>query len=164
MQIELHDRLLDIPRDVLVRVVYQSRTDMDDHELEQVIATSQRNNAATGITGVLVHADGLLMQVLEGGADVVSALLTVIEDDPRHCDFDLVRLDAVTERSFGDWSMNRIELESRRLIQILYAYINREPGSSQLLRDYAAGGGWKRLSALESKHPPLQVHTQRAVQ
>jgi hypothetical protein len=59
MQIELHDRLLDIPRDVLVRVVYQSRTDMDDHELEQVIATSQRNNAATGITGVLVHADGL---------------------------------------------------------------------------------------------------------
>jgi hypothetical protein len=37
MQIELHDRLLDIPRDVLVRVVYRSRTDMDDHELEQVI-------------------------------------------------------------------------------------------------------------------------------
>jgi hypothetical protein len=93
---------------------------------------------------------------------VVSALLTVIEDDPRHCDFDLVRLDAVTERSFGDWSMNRIELESRRLIQILYAYINREPGASQLLRDYAAGGGWNRLDSLQSGQHSLQLGTQRA--
>jgi hypothetical protein len=85
----------------------------DQQELETLLATCRRNNAALGISGALVYADGSFMQVLEGDEDTVRALYARIERDPRH--HDLIVLDEGAEpvREFGDWSMAFRDLSGR---------------------------------------------------
>ena len=91
----------------LVQVVYGSTTPtvLDREELLEILRVSRRNNAAVGVTGALLYADGNVMQVLEGPAPAVEATYDRIARDPRHRRvLPLVR-GVVEARSFPDWSM-----------------------------------------------------------
>ena len=53
-------------------------------ELATLLETSRRNNAPTGITGMLLYKDGSFMQVIEGEEEEIHKLHSRISRDPRH--------------------------------------------------------------------------------
>ena len=95
----------------LVRLVYYSRNRIpaDGEALEaavqQILATSQANNAKVNITGALMFNSGCFAQVLEGLVGAVEATFERIQQDDRHGDVSLLGLDRIDHRSFGNWSM-----------------------------------------------------------
>ena len=70
-----------------------------------ILATSRRNNARDGITGLL-YADGVrFMQVLEGPNDKVEAAYARIKPDQRHRAAVVLSRREIEEREFGPWDM-----------------------------------------------------------
>jgi len=85
--------------------VSQATRDFDDAELADLLAVSRRNNASTGITGLLMYESRFFMQALEGPRAAVEALLEKIKRDPRHTDVQIVCEDTIQHRNFGPWRM-----------------------------------------------------------
>ncbi len=89
------------------RLLYIStaRTAPDRAQLEAILRTSRRNNAAAGITGLLVVGGRRFLQALEGPAAEVAATFDRIRQDPAH--FAVVELASgpITTRAFGGWAM-----------------------------------------------------------
>ena len=112
----------------MIRLVYisQAVVGITDEQIQNILRSSQRNNAANAVTGVLVYGGGLFMQVLEGSEQAVLRLYVKILDDRRHTDCRLIHISPANEQIFKQWSMavldsdpldfQRIgELRSRRL-------------------------------------------------
>ena len=97
----------------LFRIVYCSRNaacgDLNQAELEQILAASRRNNARDGVSGALLHSSGIFAQVLEGPFDSVQEAFERIQVDQRHNDIIVLQADQVDSRSFGDWAMASAE-------------------------------------------------------
>lgn len=76
--------------------------------IETILRTSRRNNAANGLTGLLVTGGRRFLQVLEGEPAALDATFARIAADPRH--FAVVRLadNPVSERLFADWRMGHV--------------------------------------------------------
>ena len=89
------------------RLLYIStaRKPLDDKTLEGILRISRRNNAAVGVTGLLVVGGRRFLQALEGPSDAVTQVFDRIARDARH--FAIVRLSTteVETRLFGDWAM-----------------------------------------------------------
>lgn len=92
---------------MLVQAIYTSTAaaSLGDAELGRILEVSIRNNAARGITGLLVYAAGRFIQVLEGEEAVVDALLADIAADARHRDFQVLVCNPIREREFSQWHM-----------------------------------------------------------
>lgn len=73
---------------------------------------SRRNNAATGITGMLLYHDGNFMQAVEGPPTALDALMERIRRDPRHHGIIVMAEETASERSFADWSMGFVGAEA----------------------------------------------------
>jgi hypothetical protein len=103
------------------QLLYVSNTarDADPAMLEDILAASRRNNPPLAITGILLHADGGFLQVLEGEADTVSALFDRIAADKRHWNTHVL-LKRMAERAFGEWSMgfHRLSQSDGEMFQI----------------------------------------------
>jgi len=97
---------------MLVRLTYASRAAaaLDAEELAAILKTSRANNATAGITGVLCHADGHFVQVIEGGRDAVNRLYARIVADARHRDVTLLGYEHVGERRYAGWSMGQANM------------------------------------------------------
>ncbi len=97
---------------MLVRLLYASRaTDtMTADSLALIMKQSKTNNAKSGITGVLCLSEGIFLQVLEGGRNVVSALYNRIANDARHRDVVLLHYQEINERCFAGWSMGEVNM------------------------------------------------------
>jgi hypothetical protein len=74
-------------------------------DLKRILEISRRNNAAVGITGLLLHVGGNFMQALEGEAHAVQALYGRIALDPRHGRLQTILARPIEDRAFPDWSM-----------------------------------------------------------
>ncbi|WP_380781300.1 BLUF domain-containing protein [Sphingomonas sp. R86520] len=89
------------------RLLYIStaRTTVTQDMIDDILRVSRRNNAAAGITGLLVVGGKRFLQVLEGTDLAIAQTFDRIQRDPRH--FAMVNLarQSITERSFGDWAM-----------------------------------------------------------
>lgn len=77
----------------------------DDAALAALLELARRNNAAVGVTGMLLYADGNFIQYLEGEADAVRGVFAKITRDPRHDGILTVTEGPVEQRVFADWSM-----------------------------------------------------------
>jgi Sensors of blue-light using FAD len=102
---------------LLFHVVYCSRAadGVDDAEVQRIVASSQRQNPARGITGVLVFGGGVFFQWIEGPRAEIENLMTILHRDPRH--HDIVSLDQteeLRERLYPDWDMERVEADDIR--------------------------------------------------
>jgi hypothetical protein len=82
-----------------------SRDNVDRALLDSILSVSRRNNAAAGISGLLVSGGRRFLQVLEGPDQAVLATYARIQSDRRHRGFVLINCQAVGERAFGEWSM-----------------------------------------------------------
>ena len=126
----------------LIQLVYRSRSLIVGAEYEKLMATCLRNNPTLGITGVLISHSGWFLQVLEGSAANVNLLFKVIEEDPRHSDFLLLRFNAIAIRDFNDWSMASIEVDEQRFINLANQALQAEDTAMSAVRDFLCYGKW----------------------
>lgn len=97
---------------MLVRLLYASRGAVaaDPEALQSILRQSRANNPRLGITGLLCCADGVFMQVLEGGREPVNRLYGRIAADSRHIDVTLLSYEEVDERRFAGWAMGQVDM------------------------------------------------------
>jgi hypothetical protein len=126
----------------LIQLVYRSRSLIEGAEYNKLMATCLRNNPTRGITGVLISHSGWFLQVLEGSAANVNSLFKVIENDPRHSNFLLLRFNAVVARDFSDWSMASIQVDEQRFLNIANQALQAEGEAMSAVRDFLCYGKW----------------------
>ena len=81
-------------------------------ELRTLLETSRRNNAARGVSGMLLYKDGNFLQVLEGREADVLEIAAKIHRDPRHRGIITLMEGFESEYQFADWSMGFCDLQS----------------------------------------------------
>ena len=97
---------------MLVRLLYVSQpigpitTTMTTSILEK----SSVYNKVQNITGVLCQGSGLWMQVLEGERAKVNTLYARIMADRKHKNVQLLSIEEIESRRFGQWSMALVYL------------------------------------------------------
>ncbi|MDR7035990.1 hypothetical protein J2X36_000726 [Methylobacterium sp. BE186] len=95
----------------LYRLVYASKNLLPGSDADaaasvaQILATSQRNNPAAGVTGALMFNAGAFAQVLEGPRRGVEDTFERIQRDMRHGDVTVLQCGPVESRGFANWSM-----------------------------------------------------------
>jgi hypothetical protein len=121
---------------MLVRLMYVSRAakPLDHEELHAILAQARANNPQHGVTGVLLTAGELFVQVLEGGRDATNRVYGRIVADPRHTDVTLLRYEEIRERRFAGWAMGQVPV-SRVNPALLMKY-----SESATLNPYAMPG------------------------
>jgi len=97
---------------MLVRLLYVSQptgpitTTVTTLILEKSIAHNKKEN----ITGVLCQGSDLWIQVLEGERSQVNSLYARIMADRNHRNIELLSMEEITHRKFGQWSMALVYL------------------------------------------------------
>lgn len=99
---------------MLHRVIYISTATrlLSENDLSVLLEVSRRNNAAEGLSGMMLYHDGSFLQVLEGPAAAVRARFERICQDDRHRN--VIRLwdGAIAARSFARWQMALVQLDA----------------------------------------------------
>ncbi len=95
---------------ILIRLIYASKVSaqfgpMDIHD---ILDKSRRNNTESGITGLLVMADGYFFQALEGERAAVHQVYAKILRDSRHSQSAILSSTEIEKRQFFDWSMGYV--------------------------------------------------------
>ncbi|MEO6525555.1 MAG: BLUF domain-containing protein [Gemmatimonadaceae bacterium] len=117
----------------LAAYVSDARLAFSKQELLELLASSRANNARSGLSGLLLHAGGNFLQALEGPEDAVRQTLARIERDSRHHHMQVLFVDHIPARLFGDWSMGFEE--AHRLNEAehpgLTSFMGRDDASSE---------------------------------
>jgi hypothetical protein len=100
----------------IFQIVYMSSLVADSPELlPAILEVAVRNNKQNSITGMMLYADGNVMQVLEGERDVVLKTFKAIDSDPRHSGIFVLIEQEVATRQFASWSMGFKQLSEADL-------------------------------------------------
>jgi hypothetical protein len=93
-------------------LVYRSRCKsvVDLDLVDSILASSTRNNAANGVTGVLIATRTHFLQVLEGEFETLNETFERISSDTRHDNIQLISFTEIEKRRFGEWAMHAIGL------------------------------------------------------
>ena len=88
-------------------ILYVSRANhaLDALAQRQLMQEAQAFNRVNGISGCLLYRENCFMQLLEGPAESLTALLERIRRDPRHRDLRVVAEGTIQRRAFTDWGM-----------------------------------------------------------
>lgn len=78
---------------------------MSQSMVDEILATSRRNNAADDVTGLLLYDGYRFLQALEGESAAVNRVYARVKADPRHRAVVLLSSAEVSEPSFGGWAM-----------------------------------------------------------
>jgi Sensors of blue-light using FAD len=136
---------------MLVRCLYASHAQkpIGDAVLDTILKQSRRKNPVQGITGMLCFANGIFVQVIEGGRADVSRLLGTIFRDDRHTGLEVLSFEEIPERRFGNWTMGQVNMTSVNPALLLkYSekaelnpFSNRGGATLSLLLEIAEAGG-----------------------
>lgn len=105
---------LELGADASFRLIYQSRLGGADDPLvfndlgrtkREIAEVSARNNAAEGLSGILIERQGLFLQVLEGPGPALERVFERICRDRRHTDLTLYDYAEIRSTAFPAWSM-----------------------------------------------------------
>ncbi|MCK7592357.1 BLUF domain-containing protein [Pseudomarimonas salicorniae] len=77
----------------------------DEAALEGLLSESRRNNAHSGVSGVLLYADGDFLQYLEGPSAAVDETMLRIRGSRRHRGLRVLLDEPIEQRVFADWWM-----------------------------------------------------------
>jgi len=75
-----------------------------------ILEKSNTYNSEKNITGVLCQGSGLWMQVLEGERHQVNVLYARIMASRHHHHIELLSMEEISHRQFGQWSMALVHL------------------------------------------------------
>jgi hypothetical protein len=139
------------------RIIYFSRcADGPSPEVvAEILAESRRNNERDGITGLLLHMEGVFAQVLEGPAAAIEETIARIEKDPRHHDMTVLSDGDVGMPLFQDWSMGYMDTDVSDLLSAagldgvedaIRAFADEQPDAAHPVIDTALENYSKRLS------------------
>jgi Sensors of blue-light using FAD len=78
---------------------------MQTDDLQELLDHARRSNAAKGITGALVYAEGVFLQIIEGDKVLLQELMAKIRRDVRHESVFVLREGEVPTAIFGSWKM-----------------------------------------------------------
>jgi hypothetical protein len=92
---------------VTYQIIYSSKaaTPMQTDDLQELLDSARASNAAKGITGALIYAEGIFLQILEGDKVLLQELMAKIRRDLRHESVFVVRESEVAKAIFGSWKM-----------------------------------------------------------
>ena len=82
-----------------------SSAQSEKDEVSNILAVSEKNNAVSAITGLLMFDGHRYIQILEGEAESVNHLYDVISKDTRHQELELLHVGGISARSFENWRM-----------------------------------------------------------
>jgi len=104
---------------MLLQIIYssESSTPMQMDELEDILQQARVNNATAGITGALIYVDGVFLQILEGEADTVRALMARIAKDLRHETVTVLKEADIPAAVFNDWKMAYVSATPAQVAQ-----------------------------------------------
>ena len=97
---------------MLVRLLYVSQPvgPVTTAVTTSILEKSNNYNKAENITGILCQGSGLWMQVLEGERHQVNVLFSRIMASRHHNNIELLSMEEITQRQFGQWSMALVHL------------------------------------------------------
>ena len=90
---------------------------MQADELEELLEHARRHNAANGITGALIYADGVFLQILEGEKHTVQALMEKIAKDFRHETVTVLKQATIPSAVFSDWEMAYVSATPQQIAE-----------------------------------------------
>lgn len=79
-------------------------------QMDEILRVSIWNNARARVTGVLGHFGAHYVQVLEGPAPGLGALMQQLLADRRHAELSVLSRLTVHRRLFPGWSMARVDI------------------------------------------------------
>ena len=91
----------------LIAAIYVSSAHrpLREDEILEILRVARHKNEHLCITGLLLYREGNFLQVLEGPASSVDAVLDTIERDSRHHGMIVLSHSNIEERQFSDWRM-----------------------------------------------------------
>ena len=91
----------------IIELIYTSfaEADTQDRDVRDILGSSERNNRAHSITGLLLFDGEIYIQILEGETKDVETLYEMICEDARHHDLELIHKGEITGRAFTNWRM-----------------------------------------------------------
>jgi len=97
---------------MLVRLLYVSQPTgpITTTVTTSILEKSNAYNKKENITGVLCQGSDLWIQVLEGERSKVNVLYARIMADRHHRNIELLSMEEITHRQFGQWSMALVYL------------------------------------------------------
>jgi hypothetical protein len=97
---------------MLIRLLYVSKPvgPITTYVTTSILEVSSINNKKTDITGVLCQGSGVYLQVLEGQRSAINALFSQIMADSRHNSVEVLSLEEIEQRRYGQWSMALVQL------------------------------------------------------
>lgn len=96
---------------MLSQYIYISTApDLSREEVDDILASSARNNPERAITGLLLYNGRNFLQVLEGEEASLLTLMSRIAHDPRHSGISMLGRKDIAERTCPDWAMKRIAI------------------------------------------------------
>ncbi|MAL61602.1 MAG: hypothetical protein CL563_01200 [Alphaproteobacteria bacterium] len=103
-----------------IQLLYLSnaKPELKQAELDRILEVSRKNNPSRDITGLLVFANGVFIQVLEGPSSEVTNLFETICDDTRHQEVAMLGEYVGQERIFSKWSMGFLQSTFDELTRI----------------------------------------------
>ncbi|MBD3862456.1 BLUF domain-containing protein [Olleya marilimosa] len=134
------------------RIIYSSQATQhfNKRELLDLLHDARAFNTIDNITGVLMHKDGLFVQVIEGDHDIIDDLLQRLRRDIRHSEIKIINDQTVETRLFGIWSMGCADFDDPSLSlipgirtdlsdpKVLEDLINRLPQVADILLENIA--------------------------
>ncbi|MBE9203234.1 BLUF domain-containing protein [Synechocystis sp. PCC 7339] len=104
----------------LYRLIYSSQgiPSLQSQDLKDILESSQRNNAANGITGLLCYSKPAFLQVLEGEHEQVNQTYHRIVQDERHHTPQIIECLPIKSRNFEVWSMQAITVNDLSTEQV----------------------------------------------
>jgi hypothetical protein len=102
---------------VTYQIIYSSEaaTPMQTDDLQELLEHATRSNAAQGITGALIYADGTFLQILEGDKGLLQDLMARIRRDVRHESVVVLRESEVPTAIFGSWKMAYVSATPKQI-------------------------------------------------
>jgi hypothetical protein len=113
--------------------------------LESILDACRTYNGRSGVTGMLLHADGSFFQILEGSAEAIDSTFQRIERDARHQQATCIIREPIARRAFREWTMGYADISPAQLAGIIGANDFFQAG--KCLTDVDAGRARKLLQA-----------------
>jgi hypothetical protein len=99
------------------RIIYcsQATIDFSPDELVALLELARRENAKSGLTGMLLYCSQSFLQVLEGDPSALEATYARIVLDARHTNLRLLMNTEVSAPLFPDWTMGFEHIDDEEL-------------------------------------------------
>ena len=133
---------------ILISMTYASRAhpDVSAKVFNEILQQAQNNNAANGITGMLIFNKDYFLQTIEWPRAQINRLLYGLISDQRHYDLQLLETREIKHRGWAKWSMNYASpTEKNAAVYLKYSttvnfnpYLLNAESANELMRELSS--------------------------